>query len=287
MLRMLRGGIWRSAFAFALVWVPTLTLFILSFDPALTAAMTLTARALFWGLHVALLLPTLVFAQSIISRAFARWRVHPLVLVGTAALCAAVIFSPVSMVLDHLFFAATDLGVAPTALRIMMDEVASLALPTLCIWLLVNGARLQMLSIPIGDMSTNEDDVAVPATREADAEPALNPLATAFWSRIPLGLGRDLVSMSAEQHYLNVQTTRGRCLILFPFGRAVDVVGPTTGVQVHRSHWAALRHVVGVERHGAAEQVVLSNGARLPISRNNRRMVKDSLQTFGGSTFSA
>jgi hypothetical protein len=274
---------WRSPFVFLLVWVPTLTVLILSFDPALTAKLDLLESVAFWLLHVGFLLPLLMITQSFIDERLAGYRIQPLVLVGLAAILASVAFAPVSMLLDLLFSPATDLGTDPAILVLYLDETASLALPTVCVWLLVNGVRLSMLSVPLLQEAPKLSDA--PKASEGDersterAEPsvALTEVEKAFWSKVPRELGADVVSLSAEQHYLHVATTKGRSLILFPISRAIDAVGRLEGMRIHRSHWVAMKHVTSISKEAKGLAVALTSGETLPVSRANRPAVRELL----------
>lgn len=209
---------WRNPITFFLVWVPSLTVLILSVNPSLTADLAPFQRIAFWLLHVALLLPLLMIAQNLIDEALAAFRLSPVILVTLTALCASVVFAPVSLLLDLLFSPAPDLGSEPSLTLLLIDEITALALPTLCAWLLVNGARLTMLSVPmIQEASSPESEAAKgqsgrdPA-KEAGPASGLTDIERAFWSRVPRELGAELVSLSAEQHYLHVVTTKGRSL---------------------------------------------------------------------------
>lgn len=274
---------WRNPITFFLVWVPSLTVLILSVNPSLTADLAPLQRIVFWLLHVALLLPLLMIAQNVIDEALAAFRFSPVILVTSTALCASVIFAPVSLLLDLLFSPAPDIGSEPTLTLLLIDEITALALPTLCAWLLVNGARLTMLSVPmIQEASSPESE---PATGQSGRDPAkeagpasgLTNIEIAFWSRVPRELGTELVSLSAEQHYLHVVTTKGRSLILFPISRAIQAAERLEGMRIHRSHWVAFRHVTALSKDDTGLYVCLASGKKLPVSRSSQQAVRTAL----------
>ena len=275
--------VWQSPLLFVLVWVPALSAFILALNPALTADLTLLARVGFWVLHVALLLPLLMFLQVVVDDRLAAWDVPAVIQLAIAAICASVIFAPVSIVLDLLFEPAPDLGPDPTALMLLFDEILSLLGPSLCVWLLVNAARLQNLSVPLmGPIERSGEQSNL--LGKDDPSPEVVPdtsLESAFWSKVPPELGRDVISLSAEQHYLHVTTTKGRSLILFPIGRAAEALSRMNGLLIHRSHWVALAHVVAVDTSRDATELVLSNAERLPVSRRKRNVVQEAVKRFG------
>jgi hypothetical protein len=274
---------WRNPIAFFLVWVPTLTVFILSFNPALTADLAPAFRVAFWLLHVTLLLPMLMIAQGVVDDRLASSGLHPFILIGLAGLGASIAFAPVSLLLDLLFSPATDLGAGPSVAALLLDEVIALALPTLCVWLLVNGARLTMLSVPVlqeapeGKGKTNVLGSDEGPSEHTDTSVALTEVEKAFWSKVPRELGVDVVSLSAEQHYLHVATTKGRSLILFPISRAIDAVERLHGMRIHRSHWVAMKHVTSISKEAKGLAVTLTSGETLPVSRANRPAVRELL----------
>jgi DNA-binding LytR/AlgR family response regulator len=111
-------------------------------------------------------------------------------------------------------------------------------------------------------------------TRPAEpAEPSL-------WLRVPRNIGRDLVALSAELHYIRVRTAAGEALILHPFGRAVaELAGTGTGLQIHRSHWVVLAHVQRIDRRDQGALCLLSTGATLPVSRQYRAALQAAFDT--------
>jgi len=98
--------------------------------------------------------------------------------------------------------------------------------------------------------------------------------AVEFWQKVPKSLGRDLVAISAELHYLRVHTVTGDALILFAFGRAVELLDDADTCQIHRSHWVRLPHVDDVLTGNGAMTCVMDNGLKLPVSRTYRKALK-------------
>jgi DNA-binding LytR/AlgR family response regulator len=93
------------------------------------------------------------------------------------------------------------------------------------------------------------------------------PARSAFLRRIPARLGTELLCIKVEDHYLRVQTRLGSDLLLLRLSDAVAELDPELGRQVHRSYWVAQCAVVGVERDGHRARLVLTDGARIPVSR--------------------
>jgi hypothetical protein len=93
------------------------------------------------------------------------------------------------------------------------------------------------------------------------------PRAVPFLDRVKPAIGRDLISLSAQDHYIEVVTTGGRDLVLGRFADVVAQLADWDGFRIHRSHWVARKAVAEVER-GAKPAVRLVDGRRLPVSRS-------------------
>jgi hypothetical protein len=88
-----------------------------------------------------------------------------------------------------------------------------------------------------------------------------------FLARLPPRLGRDLLCLQMEDHYVRAHTAAGSDLILIPLHQAVAELGGLEGLQVHRSWWVRRSAVVEVERDGRSVRLKLRNGVSAPVSR--------------------
>ena len=66
--------------------------------------------------------------------------------------------------------------------------------------------------------------------------------------QLPPALGRDLLALEMEDHYLRIHTNIGSDLILLRLRDAMAELGPKRGRQVHRSWWVAEGAVASTER---------------------------------------
>jgi hypothetical protein len=106
-----------------------------------------------------------------------------------------------------------------------------------------------------------------PAVLSAGAGPSpRSGGAAGFLDRLPPRLGRDLICLKMEDHYVRAHTTRGSDLILTPLKDAVAELGDE-GLQVHRSWWVARRAVSEPIARGRNLYLRLSNGLEVPVSR--------------------
>jgi len=94
---------------------------------------------------------------------------------------------------------------------------------------------------------------------EASAPPLL--------ARLPFERRGALLSLSAEDHYVNVRTKKGNHMLLIRLADAMNEVGSTEGLQVHRSHWVARAAIQSAMRDGDRAILTLVDGAEIPASR--------------------
>lgn len=84
-----------------------------------------------------------------------------------------------------------------------------------------------------------------------------------------------ILHLSAEDHYTRIITSRGQELILLRFSDAVKEVGDTSGLQIHRSHWIADRHVAELRRTNGSLSLLTRDGTLLPISRTSQKSARE------------
>jgi hypothetical protein len=109
--------------------------------------------------------------------------------------------------------------------------------------------------------------LAPPPPQAEPAPASVAAPASPFFARIPAPLGRELLALGAEDHYLRVVTARGSDLVLMRMADALRELGDGAGMQVHRSWWVALDAVAEVRRDGTRTKLVLANGLEVPVSR--------------------
>lgn len=102
---------------------------------------------------------------------------------------------------------------------------------------------------------------AAPEPREpAPGEPPL-------LARLPAHLGRDILCLSMEDHYVRVHTLAGSALLLMPMGQAIAEAAPLPGIRTHRSWWVARHAVLRAEGDARAMRLQLLGGVTAPVSR--------------------
>lgn len=230
---------------------------------------TLNAMA-FWAAHVVPALGLLAATQVSLAQIRRIASLPGLAQVLLSAVVASVLFIPVALAVDHVFSVepSNDDQDGPLLLSAAL-EFGHFAVPIVLTWTLINAPSLLRIEAggrvepPLEDDGPQETESSL-----AEAE---------FWSRVPLRLGRDLIALSAELHYLRVYTTLGEALILFPFGRAADALQDVRGMQVHRSHWVALDRVKQVVVRDGRLTCAMVDGRILPVSRRYKAALKAAL----------
>lgn len=87
--------------------------------------------------------------------------------------------------------------------------------------------------------------------------------------RLPPGLGRDILCLQMEDHYVRIHTPRGSTLVLMSLSQAMAGLKGLEGEQTHRSWWVARTAVEGVVEDGRNLRLKLTGGLEAPVSRAN------------------
>lgn len=85
--------------------------------------------------------------------------------------------------------------------------------------------------------------------------------------RLPPKLGREIIALGMEDHYVRVFTRRGDTLVLMRMADAIHDLGATEGARVHRSWWVRRAAVAAIERRGRGGWVRLDTGLEIPVAR--------------------
>jgi hypothetical protein len=86
--------------------------------------------------------------------------------------------------------------------------------------------------------------------------------------RLPPALGRDVLCLQMEDHYVRLHTERGSALVLMSLSQAVAGLKDVEGLQTHRSWWVARDAVDGLIEDGRNLRLRLKGGLQAPVSRS-------------------
>jgi len=143
--------------------------------------------------------------------------------------------------------------------------------------LLILAINCFLISLAVTTIFFLVDDAlhkASAATNEPQEAPKSD---STFYQRLPETLGTDIISLQAQDHYVEVKTTEGKELVLIRLSDAIQELGEEAGIQVHRSWWVTTKHVVEQKRIDNKPHLELSDGSVVPVSRTYAVTVKEAL----------
>ena len=88
-----------------------------------------------------------------------------------------------------------------------------------------------------------------------------------------------ILSLSAQDHYVEVVTDAGAELCLIRLADAIAEAEPETGLKIHRSHWVARSAIDALESSGGSTRVKLKDGRTLPVSLSRLSELREFLST--------
>lgn len=113
-----------------------------------------------------------------------------------------------------------------------------------------------------------------PAPAASGREPARPD--PALLARLPARLGRDLLCLEMEDHYVRAHTALGSDLMLMRMRDAVALLEGMEGIRVHRSWWVASHAVESYAAAGRRTVLKLRNGLEVPVARANVATVRQA-----------
>lgn len=103
--------------------------------------------------------------------------------------------------------------------------------------------------------------------QEVRRESGPAPASTDPRDRLPARLGREVLCLQMEDHYVRLHTPLGSELVLMSLSQAVAGLADLDGRQTHRSWWVGTAAVVGVVEDGRNLVLKLKGGLTAPVSR--------------------
>lgn len=109
---------------------------------------------------------------------------------------------------------------------------------------------------------------------EASAQQS-EPLSSDPRDRLPPALGRTVLCLQMEDHYVRVHTPQGSALVLMSLSQSMAGLKDVEGVQTHRSWWVARSAIIGVVEDGRRMRLRLKGGLEAPVSRARVGKLRD------------
>lgn len=123
-----------------------------------------------------------------------------------------------------------------------------------------------------------------PAIPQPGSESIPPAFPSALLSRLPQGIGSDIIALETEDHYLRVHAAGGSALILMRMADAVAMLDPQLGAQVHRRWWVAQAAVAGVRADGQKLSLSLIDERLVPVGRTFSAAVRARFADAGNWT---
>jgi len=239
------------------MFVAIVVLFIVTGPYGTGQKMTFWPRAAYWTLLLGtgwiITTSFSAFANAALTRTFSSSLARAMV----GAIVAALPIGAMITLANHLFLGqSVDIA--------SVGEDAQAALPLCLIFCFLS-------CLTAGAANT------AGATREVEAETAPPPSEKerpAILDRLGPERRGNLLRLSVQDHYTEVVTTRGRQLVLLRFADAMNEIGQTQGLQVHRSHWIADADVVSLRKQAGRLHVMTQDGTEIPVSRSHSAAVQ-------------
>lgn len=137
--------------------------------------------------------------------------------------------------------------------------------------IIISYGMVLVISCFVAAVSWTLEKVFAEKPQAVDARPS-----PALLEKLPHRLRKaELLSMSAEDHYLRVRTDVGEDLILMRLSDAVAACEALDGARTHRSWWVARDAVHGVRKGDGRATLILSDGTEAPVSRTYYPKLRD------------
>lgn len=175
-----------------------------------------------------------------------------------SGIAGSIAFAPVALTIDIYIVGE---GFPANFWYELGDEATAVIPPVTLFWMLINLPWLVGLEYQKKDSNDPENQ-----TPKSESENRLHQLPE-FLMNTPITTLSDVVSLSAQLHYLEVTTRDKKYLILYSLATAIDELPDELGIQTHRSHWVATQYIADIKKLGRQGEAILTNNTAIPISR--------------------
>jgi hypothetical protein len=260
-----------------LVVAALLSVFCTIIKPDISAQLAPLPRLVFWVAHVSVGLVGILLASVLIRRFCPHRQFSLFITIGLTGMVGALLATPALLLLEEFFPKEIDLDWLDRFGQLgwwqaLLAEFLEVLPNLLLIWYLVNLPLL--FNKPLLRQTPDDDEPdAPPPGEQAQREEELRKRREQLYEKLPEVIGRDIVAISSDLHYLNVHTVLGKFLVLGTLKYYAEAFGDE-GILVHRSNWVAKQHVVKVRTSGEEIYCLMSNGLKVPISRSRKKQVK-------------
>jgi hypothetical protein len=253
-------------------WVSVfLILLFTMLEPESLAGQSIFTSLLFWAVQISILIPLLIITHRFLQNIRLFDHLNPWFKTGMAGFIASLIFIPVGLGIDYVV-GLDDWGRIQTledALPLILEDAGGIIGPVTLTWIAINAPRILQLNFQSPIIIENKKI-------GPEHEKKINPY---ILSLIPHALGRDIIYLMSELHYLRIVTTQGETLQLYNLQNAIDELKDLyDGLQTHRSYWVNKAHVEKIIGKASDRKILTKQGHLIPISRRQYTAVKSRLE---------
>jgi hypothetical protein len=235
-------------------------------------------RFIQWLLQVSVPLATLIAVHLLLSKSTAFDRLDPWLKLSVSGLVGGLLFAPFALALDFVFGVDTWPGFddSERLFALVVNEALGVVPPVLLVWLGINAPRVLRLDFSGAGLEPAPPGPQPPPVAGGSPARAVERV-PGFFAQLPAAIGRDVVYLMAELHYLRVVTTGGKALVLYNLRDAIDELPADSGIQTHRSFWVAFTHIEKVVTRDGRTVLSMHDGSEVPVSRRQASRVKGEL----------
>ncbi len=281
-------GIWPLGRSIFVVGAILVAIFVLM-EPEASQGLGFVERTLFWVTNVGLALAALYAASWFVLPRVMHY-LPPWLALLLAGIAGAALMAPFGYAIELIQPESWELDDGDWLDKFesqgiwqgILVELGEVGPQVLLVWMAINLPLLNSKPVytkPQGPDGDGNGSKNVDVEKDEAGQYALEAR-DEFLSDIPESLGKNVLAISSDLHYLHIHTENGHCMILGSLQRAADALGKD-GILVHRAHWVARHAIVKIVKDGQQWYCLLSNDLKIPISRRKKSTVAG---WFGHST---
>jgi len=252
------------------LWVSVFLILLFTLlEPESLAGQSVFASLVFWTIQISILIPLLILTHNFLQRVNFFDHYNPWFKTGMAGFTASLIFLPLGLGIDYVLGLDNwdKIQTLEDGLPLIIEEAGGIIGPVTLTWIAINAPRILQL---------NFQSPIIIENKKSEPEKKTNPY---ILSLIPHALGRDIIYLMSELHYLRIVTTQGETLQLYNLQNAMDELKDLyDGMQTHRSYWINKAHVEKIVGKAGNKKILTKQGHLIPISRRQYTAVKSSLE---------
>jgi hypothetical protein len=263
-------------------WFSVILILLFTFlEPAGTSGSSFLIRLLIWALQIGFLVPCLILFHVRLQQSPFFDRLNDWLKILLSGLLGCLVFLPFSLGIDYVMGLDdwSQVESFAQAQEIIFEEIGGVFAPVLLTWAGMNAPRILQLNFSSATLSQPAETARPDVTIDKPADPTSQSKGE-FITKFAKLIGTDVIYMMSELHYVRVVTSKGETLVLHNLKDAIAQL-PTeySGIQTHRSYWAASKHIESIKEKNGQSSVVLSMDKTIPVSRRKLAEVREFLAT--------